>query len=104
MRKLLMMIATIGMCTVTPISLPTAAAAAPNPGMEFCKSVILPPPQPRNNGTLGECTSLFTVPFTPGSAAHICDFWTESGQLEDFGYETFLECLKDEQDFIRSER
>jgi hypothetical protein len=100
MRKLLMSIATVGMCTAAPISLPTAAAAMPNPGMEFCKSVIGPPPQPKNQGNLGECTSLFTVP-TVGGAAHICDFWAETGQLEDFGYDTFRDCLKAEQEFIR---
>ena len=100
MRKLLMSIAAIGMCTVTPVSLPTAAAAAPNPGMEFCKEILAGPPQPKTGATLGECTSFFTVP-TLGFAAHVCDFWLESGQLDDFGYETYDECVQGEHDFIK---
>ena len=98
MPKLLAPILTAALLTVPPAVLPVPATAAPNPGMQFCKEVITPPPQDRNLGNLGECTSLFTVPSAAGSAAKVCDFWLESGQLEDFGYQTFVECVQGEHD------
>ena len=103
MLKFLMPVAAIGLMTATPAVLPIPAAAAPNPGMLFCKDVITPPPQDRNLGNLGECTSLFTVPSAAGSAAKVCAFWEESGQLEDFGYHSYVECVQGEHERVKSE-
>ena len=100
MRTILMALAATGMLTVTPMALPTIAVAQTNnEALAFCKSVITDPPQDRNLGTLGECTSIFTVP-DPGFAAHICDLWLERDQLEDFGYATYSECVRGELEFL----
>jgi len=58
MRKFLMSLSAAGMLIVAPAALPSAATAAPNPGLEFCREVIGPAPQPRNLGILGQCTCL----------------------------------------------
>jgi hypothetical protein len=43
MLKALSPVVALGMLTVTPVTLPSVAAAEPNPGMEICKNVIRSP-------------------------------------------------------------
>lgn len=100
MRKFLMLLSTAGMLIAAPVTLPSAAAAAPNPGLEFCRQVIGPPPQPKNLGTLGQCTSIFTVPSDQGFVTLRCRLWLERDQLEEHGYFTFEECVVGEHEAL----
>ena len=100
MRKFLMSLSAAGMLIVAPAALPSAATAAPNPGLEFCQEVIGPAPQPRNLGTLGQCTSIFTAPSDEGFVTLRCTLWLERDQLEDHGYFTYDECVKGEHDAL----
>ena len=100
MRKFLMLLGTAGMLIAAPVTLPSAATAAPNSGLQICRQVIGPPPQPKNLGTLGQCTSLFTVPSDDGFVTLRCTLWLERDQLEDHGYLTFDECVQGEHDAL----
>lgn len=103
MRNFLLSIAAGAMIVTSPISLPsTASAQTPNELMKLCKD-ILGGPSPSGIATLGECTSLFIL-FgieSDGLATHFCDLWLERGQLEDFGYDSFSECVRGEHEFFR---
>jgi hypothetical protein len=90
------------MVAASQVTLPSAATAAPVEALQICQDIVGSPPQPKNLATLGECTSFFR-PFdleSDGLPTLVCRFWLESGQLEDFGYDTFQECVIGEQEFF----
>ncbi len=81
--RLALAAAAIAMVTSTSVTLPTAATAAPATDIvAFCKVVTGPAPHPQNEGTLGECNSLFITSEKNNYAAHLCDFLIESGQID----------------------
>lgn len=102
MRKFQLQLAAAAMVIGSPISLPTAASAqSPNELINLCKD-ILGGPTPSNNATLGECSSLFIL-FgieSDGLPTHVCDLWLERGQLDDFGYDNFAQCVRGEHAFF----
>lgn len=100
MRKFLLKLAAGAMMVSSSAFLSAPATAAPATGnVEFCKSVTGPNPQPSGEGSLGDCLSLFQLFDLDrnGLPTQVCRFWTESGQLQDFGYDTFKECVLGEQ-------
>ena len=103
MRNYFLPLAAGAMIVTSPISLPSIASAqSPNELMNLCKE-ILGGPRPSNNATLGECSSLFILfgEESDGLPTHVCDLWLERGQLEDFGYGSFAECVRGEHEFFR---
>ena len=103
MRNILLPLAAGALIVSSPVTLPDVAKAQSNNElMNLCKD-ILGGPRPSGIATLGECTSLFIL-FgieSDGLATHACDLWLERGQLEDFGYDSFSECVRGEHEFFR---
>ena len=102
MRKIFLILGATAMIAATQVSFPTAAIAAPIDALQICKEIVVPPPQPQNRATLGQCTSFFRQ-FDlekDGLPTLVCHFWDESGQLGDFGYDTLSDCVIGEHDLF----
>ena len=103
MRKFFLSLGAATMIASMQVAFPTAANAAPVDALQICRDIVLPAPQPKNRATLGECTAFFRM-FDlekDGLPTLVCRFWLESGQLEDFGYASFDECVIGEHAFFR---
>jgi hypothetical protein len=103
MREFQLQLAASAMLISSPVSLPTAASAqSQNELMNLCKELSGPNPQPQNEGTIGECSSLFIL-FgleADGLPTHVCDLWQDRGQLGDNGYDNFAQCVRGEHSFF----
>ena len=103
MRKLSLSLGAAAMIATAQVSFPTAGSAAPVDALQVCRTIVVPPPQPKDKATLGECTAFFRQ-FElekDGLPTLVCRFWEESGQLQDFGYDSFDECVIGEHQFFR---
>src|SRR4051794_28418736 len=102
MKKLAMLIAAFAFSVPAPLALPTAAQAAPNPWVGFCKDYVATGADANLN--LGECISLVTTEShyydkgnsQQGFATHACDYIMEN-LPDDFSasYDSFDECVRD---------
>ncbi len=93
---------TIGALIVSTFAIrssPAEAGPSANP-VEVCKNSAATRPQDKAEQNIGECVSLMLTLFSDGSPPHICNDLEERGLLDDIGYASFSECLREERLFI----
>ncbi len=101
MRTILSKLTILTLLATASVSLPSSAPAAPASNVvELCKNAVGHNPQGDNEQTIGECTSYMLTLFSEGSPPHICKDLEERGLLDDIGYASFSECLREERNFI----
>ena len=88
MKKFIAAASSLGMALSMSVALPTPAHAAPDV-TEYCKSII----QYYPGHTLGDCISSFHS--NPNAwATKTCNFWSDEGLLDDFGFKNFGDCVR----------
>ncbi len=101
MRTWLGHLAGAGLVVSTTAALPRPAQATPSANLvEICKSSAGPMSRDKIGQSVGECMSLMLTLFSDGSPPHLCHDLEDRGLLDDVGYASFSECLREERRFI----
>lgn len=84
------------MAVPVPVATVSALHAAPSgPGvnaelMEYCADLMEEFP----GLSLGKCMSFNLSQNTYGYVPHVCDFFQDLGLLDDYGFDSFADCVK----------
>jgi hypothetical protein len=101
MRVTVSQLAVFTLLAAASNSISTAALAAPAVDtVDMCKNSVGQNRPGDDQQRVGECTSYILTLFSNGSPPHICRDLEERGLLDDIGYATFSECLREERNFI----